>query len=162
VPTYANIVPAAVTDGAPYTVPATAIPATNADNDLAFPAGNSPIPVSFGASIEAEVTLAYTGSPATSSTFVVMQTDLGDGNWIDVAWIVDTSTSGTITFFLSGGVGGAGAVKQSRTAGAAPASNSSNQMPLGGRIRFVGRATFTGGATPAVTALIRYKLLGLR
>jgi hypothetical protein len=148
--------PAALTDGIVY-ANSIVMPTANADTDL-----GTPIPVAYNQAALAEVFLTIAGGPATNSTFVVMQTDMGDGNWIDVAWMVTTATAnGTLIFFLSGGVAGAGAFQQTRVAGAAPASNNANQMPLGGRIRFVGKTALTGGATPTVTARVVVKPMGL-
>lgn len=162
--TYANIDPKTPTDGAPYSTAFT-VPSTNADNDLFNATGegvSSPVGLPYNQAVLAEVLLTIAGGPATNSTFVILQTDLGDGNWLDVAWVVTTSTTnGNLLFFLSGGVAGSNAIAQTRTAGAAPAANGSNQVPLGGRIRFVGRASLTGGSTPSVVVTIKYKLLGL-
>lgn len=152
----------ATTDGVPYSS-AFVVPATNADNDLFNGQGADPAIVGATEACLAVVALTIAGGPATNSTYVVLQTDMGDGTWVDCAWCVTTSTSnGTLTFCLSAGVAGANAFQQSRAAGTAPGSSGSNQVPLGARIRFVGKAALTGGAAPSVTATIKYKLLGLR
>jgi hypothetical protein len=164
-PVYANINVTASTDGLPYTSPALAIPATAADNDLFNQPSpvQGPVPVRANQAVVALVQLTIAGGPATNNAYVVLQTDMGDGNWMDVAWIVTAVvTNGVLNFELSGGVAGSNALALTRAAGTAPGSNGSNQIPLGGRIRFVGRAQLTGGTAPSVTALIKYKFLPLK
>ncbi len=165
----ANIVPAAETDGTLYS---SAIPLTPNEADLwggAGAQGPDPIPTSYGAAIIAIVQLSINGNIIGNSTYVVLQMDLGDGAWVDLNWLVWTSTTGSATFVLSNGVAGANTIQQSRNAGAVPnpQTNGSNQLCLGGRLRFVGKAQMTGGSssspgvTTQVTATIRYKLLPL-
>jgi hypothetical protein len=163
----ANIIPTAQFDGIDYSV---SVPLTSNEADLfggVGAQGVDPVPVLWGQVILAIVQLKISGSIATDSCYIVMQTDFGDGIWIDVAWIVSTLTTGTQTFVLCGGNNGAAnnAFQQTRAAGTAPGSNGSNAMPLGGRIRFVGKATTTGGSSsaapgvaPGVQASISYKL----
>lgn len=166
-PTFANVTPIAAVDGVLY---ANAVPLTSTEADLFnLVSGLDPIPVVYGQAVLAIVKLVVSGSPGQNSTYVVMQTDLGDGVWVDVAWCKYTDTQLTQTFVLSaGGVGSINnAFQNSRASGSAPGSSGSNQMLLGGRIRFVGKTTFTGGSsassggTIGVLATIRYKLLGL-
>ncbi len=166
--TYANVTPIAAVDGVPY---ATAVPLASTEADLFNQLGGpDPVPILYGQAILAIVKLVVSGSPGQNSTYVVMQTDLfGDGNWVDVAWALYTNTQVAQTFVLSaGGVGSINnAFQQSRASGSAPSSSGSNQMALGGRIRFVGKTTFTGGSsassggTIGVLATITYKILGL-
>lgn len=159
--TYANINPAAVTDGIPY---ATAQVLTGTEADIYNNTTPTPDPVgiAYWRSILATLTLSITGAPDAQSTYVVMQTDLGDGVWVDVAWIVWTGTSGSAVFALAGGaLASSLAVVQSRAVGTAPGTNGSNQLPLGGRVRFVGKSTFTNGTAPAVAATLKYKGTGL-
>lgn len=162
-----SIVPLAGTDGVTY---CTSVPLTTSEADL----GDGlltpqPIATTFGAAIVAVVQLTVNGNITGNSTYVVMQIDLGDGVWIDLNWCVWTATTGSATFVFSNGVAGADTFQQSRNAGAVPnpQANGSNQMGLGGRIRFVGRTAMTGGSSSApgvttrVSATIKFKLLGL-
>ncbi len=166
--TTANILTTAETDGILYS---NVVPLTATEADLFGGAGaNSPdpIPTTYGAAILAVVQLAANGIITGNSTYLVMQMDLGDGVWVDMNWIVWTQVQGTAVFVFSNGVAGADTFQQSRNAGAVPnpQASGSNQLALGGRIRFVGKTLMTGGSSSApgvttqVTATIRYKLLG--
>lgn len=170
-PTFANITPTAIVDGVIY---ASSVPLTSTEADLyngTAITGQDPVQVAYGQAIVAVVQLSINGIITSNSTYVVMQTDLGDGVWIDVAWCFYNQTQAPAKFVLSGGGVGAinNAFQQSRNSGSVPSpqASGSNQMPLGGRVRFVGKTVMTGGSssapgTPtAVTATIRYKLLGL-
>ena len=168
--TFANITPAAQTDGLLY---ASGVPLTTTEADLYNGVGGDPEAVRYNDAFMAVIQLTLVGSFTSNNTYIVAQTDMGDGVWIDVAWIVLTSTTpGTTTFVLSGGVAGADAFQQTRAAGMAPASNGSNQIAMGGRLRFVGKASLTssssssssssGTVIPGITATIRVKQLGLR
>ncbi|MBX9682120.1 MAG: hypothetical protein K2X38_25460 [Gemmataceae bacterium] len=149
-----NITPTTPTDGLPYAV-AKALTTTEAS--LQTTGMFDPVPVQYGLGFVAVVQLTIAGTPGSNSTYVVLQTDLGDGVWVDVAWAVTTSTSnGTLTFVLAGGAWSANAVAFTRATGTAPGSNGSNAIPLGGRCRIVGKATVDQGS---VTANIRYKLV---
>jgi hypothetical protein len=170
--TTANIIPTAGSDGVPY---ATSVPLTNNEADL----GDSvnaphPIAIEYGQVIVAVVQLSIpTGVIFIQpNAYVIMQTDMGDAIWIDVAWAVWSQAMGNATFVLfGGGLGnGGGSFQQSRVAGAFPnpQSLSSNAMPIGGRIRFVGKAITTGGSSglpgvsTAISATIKYKLMAPR
>ncbi len=169
-PTYAGITIANHADGVLY---ANAVPLTATEADLfngtttTIP-NQDPIPVTYGQAIQAVVQLTVSGQPVSNLTYVVMQTDLGDGVWVDVAWCLYTKVNNPGTFVFSAGVAGNNSFEQTRTPGSAPASNGSNAMALGGRIRFVGKSTFAGGSSIApggfagVLCTIKYKLLGLR
>jgi hypothetical protein len=157
---YANILAAASVD-ATYYANALTMVATVADNDLSSGVTPDPIPVLYYQAILADITFTITGGPATTSIYVVLQGDMGDSNWMDLAWVVTTATTASQVFFLS--AGGQGDINnalpiQTRTAGTAPASNSSIAIPLPARMRFVGRATFTGGASPAAKVTIKYRM----
>lgn len=101
-----------------------------------------------------------------------MQTDLGDNVWYDVAWAQWAVVAGQGNFLICGGVAGANAFQQTRAVGAAPGSSGSNQCPLGGRIRFVGKWTGSSSSSSSspgglvaigqVSITVRYKVLGLR
>lgn len=162
--TYANAKPYVYSDFETY-VSGVALPATEAD--LLSPA--APAGVNYEAAVVAGVELTVAGGPSgNTGTYVVLQSDFGDGvaggaGWYDLAWCYMTATTnGTYYFLLAAGVGGANAFQQSRANGTAPASSGSNQCPLPGRFRFTGQTTLTGGTSPSVTAKILYRILGLR
>lgn len=162
----ANIVPTAPTEGIPY---CTAVPITPPEamlgDGLKTPAL---IPVTEGQTIVAVVELSVNGHITGNNTFVFLQTDLGDGVWVDVAWCNTKITDGSATFVLCGG--GIGAMNNAfgplRKSGSAPTTqaNGSNAVPLGGRCRFTGFSALTGGSSsiagtvPLVAATITYKL----
>lgn len=162
----ANIVPTAPDAGIVY---ADSVPLTPTEAVLGD-AGQVPtiIPVSWGQTIVAVVELSVNGMITANSTFVFMQTDLGNGTWIDVAWCFFNSTQAPATYVLCGGGLGAmnNAIQQSRKLDSAPATqaNGSVQIPLGGRVRFTGFTRMTGGSSSApgvstqVSATITYKL----
>lgn len=169
--TFANITPTANNDGMLY---ASSVPLTSTEADLfngtAALDGQDPIQVIYGQAIQAIVTLTPTGGLTAQNSYVVMQTDLGDGVWVDAAWCVYTDKSIQGIFVLSGGISGANSVQQTRQANSFPTTqaNGSNQITLGGRVRFVGKTIISGGSSAAVGAFtgvnctIRYRLLGLR
>lgn len=149
---YANILPTAESDGVLY-CSAVAVPSVEASlgDGLVTP---DPIAVVEGIGISAVVELSITGSPGSNSTYVVMQSDYGDGKWADIAWCVWAGTSGSANFVLSGGgLGVNNSFQQSRAVGAAPSMSGSNACSLGGRVRFVGQSTTTG----TVKASILYR-----
>ena len=164
--TTANIIPTAESDGLVYctSVPLASTEAHLGDN-LKTP---DPIAVVEGQTIVAVVKLSINGIVTGNNSYIVMQTDLGDGTWIDVAWIVWTGSQGNATFVMCGGGLGAmnNSFQQSRQAGSAPAiqANGTNQVPLGGRVQFVGKSVFVGGSsslagvTTSVAATITYRL----
>lgn len=153
--TFANIFPA-ISDDIAY---AAAVTLPSVEADL-----GSPITCpSWVRSIEAVLQFSVTGAPATTDSYVVMQTDLGDGVWIDLGWILYTDVSASRTYGLSGGQTANAVSGSQRVAGTDPSSPSATvALPVGARIRFVGQAKFTGGANPAVTCTIKYKLVGQR
>lgn len=161
-----SIVPTAESDGVLY---ANAVPLTSTEASLGD-ALKTPaiIAVVAGQTIVAVVRLTVNGIITGNSTYIVMQTDLGDGTWIDVAWLFWNSTQAPGTFVLCGGGLGAmnNAFQQSRNSGQVPTpqASGSNAVPLGGRVRFVGKTVMTGGSsiaagvTSLVTATITYRL----
>ena len=168
--TYSNILPTAMSDGLAY---ATAVPITTTEADL----GDAlltpdPIQVEFGQIIVAVVQLTVNGFIVANNTFVFMQTDLGDGVWVDVAWCFFNSTQAPGTFVLCGGGLGSqnNVFQQSRNSSSAPATqaNGSNAVPIGGRVRFTGFCKMAGGSpsapgvTTSVKATIKYKLMAPR
>lgn len=164
-----NIVPTAFTDGVVY---ASAVPLVSTEASLGNTSITDPISVIEGQEVVAVVKLSITGIIVSCNAYVVMQTDMGDGTWIDIAWIVSTQRQGTATYVLCAGGRGAmnNAIQQSRDVGQAPQpqANGSNAIPLGGRIRFVGKSTMLGGSSSApgltsgVYATITYKLTAPR
>lgn len=162
----ANIIPTAETDGIVY---ASAVPLTTTEAALGD-AIETPavIAVAAGQTIVAVVQLSVNGIATGNSTFVFLQTDLGDGTWIDVAWCFFNSPQVARTFVLCGGGLGAmnNAFEQARQSNSAPATqaNGSNAVPLGGRVRFSGFSRMTGGSSSApgvstaISATITYKL----
>ncbi len=147
--TAANIIPTAPTDGIVY---GTSVPIVSAEADL----GDNllaprPIPVAEGQTIVVIVKLAVNGHVSNNKTWVFLQTDLGDGTWVDVAWCPFTLADGSGTAVLCGG--GIGSVNnaflQSRQAGSAPAVQAagSNAVPLGGRVRVTGFGSSSGGSS---------------
>lgn len=167
--TYSNITPTAPTDGLPYSV---SVPLTSTEADLNGGTGalTGPIATEFGQAIVAVVQLSVNGYITANNTYLVMQMDMGDGVWVDLNWLVWTGSQGSGLWVFSNGIAGATTLQQTRTVGAPPSpqSNGSNQLALGGRMRFVGKALFSGGSsslaglTTSVLATIRYRLLGLR
>lgn len=166
--TNANIIPTAGTDGISY---CTGVPLTSTEADLGDGlAAPSPVPVEYGQAVVAVVVLSINGYVVAQNCYVVMQVDMGDGTWVDVAWAVWTGHQGSAVFVLCGGGTGSinNAFQQSRQAGAFPASSSSNAVPLAGRLRFVGKSSFAGGSsslagvTTSVSATIKYKIVAPR
>lgn len=168
--TAANIIPLAQTDGTLYS---SAVPITFTEADLWGGTGaNSPdpIPTTYGEAICAVVQLSINGHIVGNNTYVVMQQDMGDGVWIDLNGLVWTGSDGGATFVFSNGIAGANVLQQTRSVGQPPTpqANFSNQLALGGRIRFVGKTTTVGGSsslagtTAGVSVTIRYRLQPLR
>lgn len=166
--TVANITPTALTDGIPYctSVPLVSTEADLGDN-LKTPA---PIAIAEGQTIVAVVQLTVNGHITANNSYIFLQTDLGDGNWIDVAWCRFTGTdqSTPALFVLCGG--GLGAMNNAfgpqRQASSTPATQASgsNAVPLGGRCRFTGFGKSAGGSSSiagsyaGVFATITYRL----
>lgn len=166
--TSANIIPTAGTDGLPY---GAAVPITLQEADLGDgKLTPDPIAVEYGQAILAIIQLSINGIVTANNTYVVMQVDMGDGVWLDVAWLVWTASQGSAVFVLCGGGLGAmnNSFQQTRQPGQFPASNGSNAVPLAGRIRFVGKSSFSGGSSSLaglntqVSATIKYKLMAPR
>jgi len=170
-PPYANAIASPRKDGVLYCQDML-LPAAEGDLfNLSSLYAPDPAPVDARQAVMATLTLTGRGIVISATSYVVLQTDLGDGKWIDVAWIRSTAIAGPDLFLLSGGVAGANAFQQTRLVGTAPIGHGSNQFPLGGRIRFVGKSTAvtqaassaSGGVLPpGILCTIRYKLLGLR
>lgn len=162
-----NITPTAPVDGVVY---ANAVPLTSTEAVLGDAAQvPTVIPTTYGQAIVAVVKLSINGIVVANNSYIIMQMDMGDGVWVDINWLTWTGSQGTATFVFSNGIAGANTFQQTRQSGAFPTPQAmgSNQLGLGGRIRFVGRSTFVGGSsslagvTTSVSATITYKLLGL-
>lgn len=163
----ANVVPRPAIDGLVYS---TDVPLTTTEADLGdgllTPA---PISVEYGQVIVAVVKLTINGLIVANNTYVVMQTDMGDGVWVDCAWVVWTGNQGSATFVLVGGGLGAqnNAFQQSRALNQSPQPQAagSNAVPVAGRVRFTGKSSFSGGSSSLagvptrVTATIKYKVM---
>ena len=158
--TYANIDPTPQTMAVKYAV-SKALTTTEA-TIYNQSTGDPVLPRGHAHSINAVGTITITGGPSTTEAYVVMQTDLGNGIWIDVAWFPTAATSGTKTFYLSCIQSVSVCVEQTRASGTAPGFAGASSVGLLDRIRFVGKAVFTGGTNPAATVSLSYKLLGLR
>ena len=88
-PTYANTDALAGSGGTPYAV-SMAVTSSEAHlyNQLQPSLGvvNGAVPVEYGQAMLATVKLFANGGPVTNLTYVILQTDFGDGQWVDVAW----------------------------------------------------------------------------
>ncbi len=161
-------------DGVTYADGSTFMPAAEGDLETVTGPEQTPPPVLYGGWVLAYVQFSFIGNIGVQTSYVVLQTGMGDGLWLDLAWCVNTSISGTPLYWLSTVMAGANAVRQSRVVGDAPATAlGSNALPLGGQIRFVGKSTITygtssssaslaPGSVPGVYATIKYKLGGIR
>jgi hypothetical protein len=165
--TTANIIPTAGNGGLVY---CTAVPLTSTEADLGDGLKTpDPVAVEYGQIIVVVVQLSINGLVVANTSWIVMQEDMGDGLWIDVAWIFWFGNQGTATFVMCGGGLGQqnNAFQQTRQPGSPPTpqANGSNVVPLAGRIRFVGKSIFTGGSssiagvTTSVSATIKFKLM---
>ena len=177
-PNWANILPPAFVPNTAYCINRV-VPAAEGDLSDSNNQSGDPISMPFQVGFSASVELSISGNPASNVTYVVAQTDFGDGVWYDVCGCRWTGASGTANFFLSGGVSGANVLQQTRTSGQDPGANFSNQIVLGGRLRFVGKSVLTSqaaqgasssssssssagpGPVQQVTATIRYNLIPL-
>ena len=171
--TSANIVPTPETDGIAY---CTNVPITFTEADLGDGVNCShPIPIAVGDQLMAVVQLSINGYITGNNTYVVMQTDMGDGVWIDLSWIVWNGNQGSVTYsmFTPFATGAPTPSQQTRAIGASPgAASSGKQIGSGpfGRIRFTGQSfPFVGGSSSSpgagptlVSATIKYKILAQR
>jgi hypothetical protein len=76
---FANVQSPQLTGGVPYAT-ALLMPSSNADNDLnTFTTGplKGPIPTAYAQTISAKIQLVIAGSPASNTTNIVLQTDMG-------------------------------------------------------------------------------------
>ena len=168
-PTYANIAIQPIGGGSYYALNGV-ITSTEADlNTVSSP----PVPITIPANqgISATVELSISGAPGANQTYVIMQTDFGDGIWFDVCGLMWMQTQGSANFLLSAGhVAGSSVTQQTRNPGQpqTPQANFSNNIVLGGRIRFVGQAKLSGGSSysqggfAGVNVTIKYRMLPVR
>ena len=166
-----NITPTAGWDGVLYSV---AVPLTSTEADLWGGTGVQsidPAVVNYGQALVAIIQLAINGLVVGNTTYVILQTDFGDGVWVDVAWVMWTGNQGSAVFVMTaGGMASVNtAFQQTRQSGQSPSSAAgANVLALGGRIRFVGKSIFVGGSsslaglTTSVAATIKYKLMAPR
>jgi hypothetical protein len=155
------------------------MPGAEGDLSDSPPYTTDPIVVPYAInSLTAIVEFASQAGPSlTGNPYVVMQTDQGDGVWLDVAWCTITAAPapGATTVFLlqatynlnqgvfTGGV---------RMLGTNPTpNNGNNTINLCQRVRFVGKASLssssssssgTPGPTPAILVTIRYSFTAAR
>lgn len=169
-----NLIPTAGSDGILYS---NAVPLTSTEADLNGGTGvqvTSPIATLYGEAISVVIQLSINGYITANSTYVVMQMDMGDSVWVDMNWLFWNQVQGTAKFVFSNGIAGANTFQQSRNSGQVPVTsagvqgNGSNQLALGGRIRFVGKTIMAGGSSSAagvstqLTVTITYRLQSLR
>lgn len=173
-PVFASTTIGPNTDGAIY-ARNLLLPATEGDLYTAIPGQTfDPIPVLYAQSALAVVEFNNFNVATDTGSYVILQTALNDESWFDLAWCTWTGIGNSQgRFLLAAGALAAGSYQQTRQPGTAPSpANSSNSFPLGGRIRFVGKAvdTITGssassnpsGGGNGVYVNILVKLLGLR
>jgi hypothetical protein len=147
---YSGIAPTIGSDGVTY-CSAVTLPGTEADL-------GTPFAVSFGQALVATVNFVASGTISTNQSYVICQMMLDNMAWVDLVWASWSGlTAANDSFLLSAGSTGASAFQQSRQANTAPAGSEWNQCPLGGRLRFVGKAVVTGGGSALCS--ITYKLL---
>ena len=170
---YANAKVAVLTGGLLYS-DNVLLPAAEGDITSLGAMQDWPVPVPYGAAVVAEVALSVQGSINSNTSYVVLQSGMGDGNWYDLAWCAWTGVTDSTLFLLYAGIDAAGSFQQSRATGTAPTpANGGNSCPLLGQIRFVGKSTVnaTGSSSssaggtwiaPGVRATVRVKIRGLR
>jgi hypothetical protein len=143
----------------------------------AVPQDAPPVGTPYDQGLLASVLFSAGAGVGSNTSYVVLQGDVGDNNWVDLSWCTWTGTTGTALFYLSATGFIAGAVQQSRPVGQAPSpAIGFNALTLPDRIRFVGKASVGAGSSSspgkaassslaaglAVLVTIRYKLLALR
>ncbi len=165
-PTLGGVVQATLTAAAAVgatTLTVAPIPGPIAANTYALYQG-SPVSVPSGAqSLLAIVQFTVSGGPATNTSYVCLQTDLGDGVWVDVASILEaTDTSNQTYTYTMATAFTTDVLGPQRANNTAPSSSGASGMPLGPRIRFTGKGVVSGGSSPKVLATIKYKFQGLR
>ena len=131
-----------------------------------------PIPTLFTQAVIAVITFQAFNVLTDQASYVILQSDNGDGNWLDLSWATFTAIGGsTGRFVLAAGAFAANSFQQVRQPGTPPSpANGSNSCPLGGRLRFVGQTNATTSGSSAssgpsgngVYVNVLLKLIGLR
>lgn len=166
--TTANVTPLLPTDGAIY---ANGTVLTNTEGDLNNLTGLNQTPIGVGLGnalyLLASIKIVVAGTPGSGVAWVAIQTALADGIWYDVGWVEKSFTLGNGTFNQAFGSGimtstssaSANNWVNARTLGVDPGATGTNNLPLGGQLRFTGKTTFNQGTA---TVTIYYKLQGMR
>lgn len=162
--------------GAGYSTLSAPMPAAEGDlwNLAVTPPAQDPPATLWATAVMASVQFSFVGNIGSQTSYVVLQTGFGDGNWFDVAWCGPTGVSGTPLFWLSGTRYAANALQQNRAVGSAPSPLVGfNNIGLLGQFRFVGKSTVSystssssaslaPGVLPGVYVTIKYRLDGHR
>jgi hypothetical protein len=149
-PIFANTTPTPSKPGVPYCVNHQ-MPVL--EDDLADSGFlGDPVAIPYLVGLAAVIEFSASGPIVTQSSYVVLQMDLGDGQWIDLAGVVWNGVTGTATFLMTVGVAGSLILQQTRAVGSAPPANFANQCPLIGRFRFVGKGVSGGASSSSSSA----------
>jgi hypothetical protein len=148
-------------DGYPY-AQAVVLPPTEQDI-------GTPLACPYHRGCVVTVDLTCQGSIPSQTTYLVVQTDNGSGQWVDLGAVVFTGTKGSQTYLLACGFDANGLVTQTRQPGQVPTAGVSG-VALGGRIRVTAKCSIgssssssPGPALPAaVLATVLVSLKGLR
>jgi hypothetical protein len=161
--TAANVAVTPAVDGYPY-AQNVALPALEGDI-------GAPLPTPYHRGAVVTIDLACQGAIPSQTTYLVVQTDNGSGQWVDLGAVVFTQTIGKQTYLLSVGFDQNALLVQTRQAGQVPTQGVSGAA-LGGRIRVVAKTSIgsssssssagPGQPPPAVMAAVSICLKGLR
>jgi hypothetical protein len=153
-------------DGYPYAVGVALPPA---EQDI----GAAPLTVPFHRGVTVTIDLVCQGSIPSNQTYLVVQTDNGSGQWVDLGAVVFTGTSGRQTYLLAVGFDQNGLVTQTRQTGQVPTAGV-NAVAMGARIRVMAKCSIGSASSssspsagqqqlpPAVLATVYVALKGLR
>jgi hypothetical protein len=121
----------------------------------------TPLDLPFQPLLTASVVFNAVGVSANVGSWVVGQTDLSDGNWVDAVWASWNGTTGSALFSLYNLTDAtAGCFVQTRAAGAPPSVYGASGIPLASRLRFVGRGQITAsGPGSGLLVTIKYRLI---
>ena len=170
--TFANVKPGPLSDGVVY-AQNLLLPAQEGSLFSSTPGQvMDPIPVLYNQAVVAVITVQAFNVLTDQASYVWLQSDNGDGNWLDLSWATFTAIGGsTGRFVLAAGAFAANSFQQVRQPGTPPSpANGSNSCPLGGRLRFVGQTNATASGSSAssgpggngIFVSILYRLIGLR
>lgn len=131
-----------------------------------------PVPTLYAQAMFAIVEFSAYNVLTDTACYVVLQTQLGDGQYIDLSWVTFNAIGNSkgVGVLTAGAFAGSGFM-QTRQPGTPPSpANGSNSCPLGGQLRFIGQGNFTasqssassGPAGNGVYVNILYRLIGLR